>query len=754
MKNKHFRFLFLLPLMALLTFSCKDPEPSPELPPAEPSFSIAPVSIDFTGDAEQKKIVIMASEGVKWVASASSGNYTAPEQYASMERAQANSHLEQTKRVQQRLGADANLAALGLANEPIALKANTTKTAILSWLSLDKNSGEGNGEITVSVSPNNSGAVRTATVTIVAEGVGTLNVSITQVKQADPVVEITFADPKFKEALLKVTEGDIYDPLYTGHIPQRIDENEDGIISEAEAAKVIQIYVNDSDISNLKELSYFPELMYFGAFNNPKLTQIDISGNEKLLGINVSECNLEALDVTNNTELQTIKCWENKIESLDLSQNHNLVEIICWDNQLIELDFSNNKVIERIYVGDNKLKKLDLSNTKMLNDMSFAENLLEEVDLSDCVALESWLFAQGNKLTDLDISKCTKLAEIYCGLQTDADDQSIENRLRCSTIQKIDLLPYISDSRNEGVTFVLTDQDGGNSESVNLTLTEMPEDGSSITQDTWIISSDTNPISEDFTKLYNALQSAGRMVRVEFTDVEMFPDDALFKDINKAIYYLSSVKAPSATEVGDNAFRNCPGIATIEMSMLEKIGDGAFMRARLLESIEFPKLSEIGDEAFGYCDLLYSIDLPEVISIGEKAFQYASSLMEVKMPLLKTTGANAFLYCESLLTISLPKVVTLGMRTFYQCYELTTVSLPMAENYGSYLFYSCDDLKKLTLGTEANSISTDAGAFDGPTLSEIALITGADNGTTIDPVGRTWTIGLTKYGPFASIEAI
>ncbi len=752
MKIKSNLYHLFLALFAIFAVACEDIKPDEPIvePPAEKSLSVAPLSLEFANTGGDKTIQVMASEGLEWSITITEGVDATPQQRVAMSQG-IEALSERSAERNSAIYSELELKERGFYGNSLNFSPSMAPEA--TWVRVGEVSGSGNRTVVVTADENQAYEMRNATITLTAVDMKPLVISVAQLATEKPVDPIVIEDPKFLAALLVVHPGDIYDATYTGHIPQQIDANDDGIISKLEAADVLQIYAIDAGVTSIKGIEEFPNLMVFGALNN-KITEADFSANPKLIGVNVAENEITSLNVTQCPDIETIRCWTNKLTELDITGNAKLAEIICWGNQIETMDFSTNPLMERIYVGENHLTSLNLTNCDKVTEMSFAVNYLESVDLSPCTALESWLFAQENRMPLLDISATTRLTEIYSGNQTDDMGAAITSKLRCSTVQKIELLPYMSDQRNNGVEFELTDAGAGNTDVKNFVLTEIPEDGSTIAEDIWVIESAAAPTASDFSALYSALQSAGRMVQVEFTDVVTFPNDALCPDINGVVYYLSSIKAPKATKVGDQSFRNCPGITTIDMPQLSEIGMGGFMRARLLEAAVFPNLITLGDEAFGYCDLLYEVDMPNLQTVGIKSFQYCTELMVVKLPNVTTTSENAFLYCESLQDITLPNIVNVGKRTFYQCYELVNVTLPKAVNYGSHVFYSCDALTNVTLSTESTDLMLDAGAFDGPTLSNVNLTTGADNGTTVNVDKKTWQIGAAIYGPFKSITTI
>ena len=204
-------------------------------------------------------------------------------------------------------------------------------------------------------------------------------------------------------------------------------------------------------------------------------------------------------------------------------------------------------------------------------------------------------------------------------------------------------------------------------------------------------------------------------------------------DLSGTVTDESGSSTYTITSIGDNAFSNCSGLISIEMSTsLTSIGQKAFYGCSGLTSIELPEgvtsigdyafyncsgltsiellgdLKSIGESAFYGCSGLTTINLPDSVEfIGERAFYGCSSLDTIKLPDgLESIKIGTFSGCSSLTSIELPKSLkSLGKSTFYGCSSLTTINLPdSVESIGERAFYGCSGLTSIKLSTNLNSI--------------------------------------------------
>ncbi len=256
---------------------------------------------------------------------------------------------------------------------------------------------------------------------------------------------ITFTDPKFKEYLLQeylyqveFSRHDNGDPHWVATPIGRIDANNDGEISIAEAEKVEYINtnyfnkLNGLGIRDMSELHFFLNLKILYCHSN-ELTTLDVSKNTALTDLNCWGNQLTSLDMSKNTDLIELVCYDNQLTSLDVTNNTALTDLNCWGNQLTTLDVSNNTALIYLCCDTNQLTSLDISNNVKLVRLHCHTNQIEELNVQNNIAL-TYIYCAVNKLTTLDVSKNTALTELYCS-QNQLTTLDVSNNIGLKTLE-------------------------------------------------------------------------------------------------------------------------------------------------------------------------------------------------------------------------------------------------------------------------------------------------------------------------------
>ena len=175
--------------------------------------------------------------------------------------------------------------------------------------------------------------------------------------------------------------------------------------------------------------------------------------------------------------------------------------------------------------------------------------------------------------------------------------------------------------------------------------------------------------------------------------------------------YSGSVKIPSmvtyggktysVTSIGDNAFRDCTGLTSIDIpNSVTSIGNSSFNGCTGLTSVTFGNsVTSIGEFAFYDCSGLTSVEIPNsMTSIGDSAFEGCTGLTFVTIPNSVTSISNcAFWGCSGLTSITIPNSVTsIGVGAFFGCSGLTSVTiLKSVTSIGSGAFAGCAGLNSI-----------------------------------------------------------
>ena len=204
-----------------------------------------------------------------------------------------------------------------------------------------------------------------------------------------PIDEAHFPDAKFRECV------------------ESFDMDNNGLLSEAEIAKITRVVADNKQISSLQGIEYFTSLDYLNC-NNNELAALDVSKNTALKHLYCEHNQLTTLDVSNNIALLDLNCCYNQLTALDVSNNTSLITLQCLSNQLTTLDVSKNVALKLLICASNQLTVLDVSNNAALETLECHHNQFTILDLSKNTALTE-LYCNNNQLTTLDLSYCPNL---------------------------------------------------------------------------------------------------------------------------------------------------------------------------------------------------------------------------------------------------------------------------------------------------------------------------------------------------------
>jgi ELWxxDGT repeat protein len=163
---------------------------------------------------------------------------------------------------------------------------------------------------------------------------------------------VTIPDPNFEQALINL--GIDKDAVVNASI----------LRSDAEA--IIDLDLNNKNISSLSGIEHFTNLRYLYC-NNNLLTELNLGNNPNLINLHCGENTITAIDVSKYPNLASLQIYLNKLTTLDVSNNPNLEELLCSSNKLTSMDVSGNSKLKFMNFADNKLVNLNVANGNNAN---------------------------------------------------------------------------------------------------------------------------------------------------------------------------------------------------------------------------------------------------------------------------------------------------------------------------------------------------------------------------------------------------
>ena len=137
-------------------------------------------------------------------------------------------------------------------------------------------------------------------------------------------------------------------------------------------------------------LSDYPSLQVFSAWNNRGLKKLDPTGCPNLVRLSIDATDVEHLDLSNNKKLRILNIGDSRVTDFDLSILPELQEFYCThqsgtinpDVKLTSLDVTKNPNLVYLYCAGNKLTSLDLTHNPKLQMLNVCHNELTGLDLS------------------------------------------------------------------------------------------------------------------------------------------------------------------------------------------------------------------------------------------------------------------------------------------------------------------------------------------------------------------------------------
>ncbi|MBQ6274947.1 MAG: hypothetical protein IJK63_12080 [Oscillospiraceae bacterium] len=147
------------------------------------------------------------------------------------------------------------------------------------------------------------------------------------------------------------------------------DLNKNGWLSPSEIAQADSLCIEEwADLHNVQGIHFLTELTFLMIDGNPNLTELDLSANTKLTGLEAWGNGLTTLTLGQQVNLRSIYVDGNALSTLDLSGAPNLLLLDISDNPLIEIDLSAAPDLQELYIYHTDLAELDLTDNPILLD--------------------------------------------------------------------------------------------------------------------------------------------------------------------------------------------------------------------------------------------------------------------------------------------------------------------------------------------------------------------------------------------------
>lgn len=151
---------------------------------------------------------------------------------------------------------------------------------------------------------------------------------------------------------------------------------------------ILQIGMSDH-LDQSFNLSDYPAMLSFDAYAARDLRKIDPTGCPNLLQLTLDASLVESVDVSKNPKLQILNVSDTRVRSIDVSGCPDLRQLYATHGgaknsayKIDRLDVSGCPELIYLFAGYNNLTELDVSKNTKLHDISVPDNHLTELDLS------------------------------------------------------------------------------------------------------------------------------------------------------------------------------------------------------------------------------------------------------------------------------------------------------------------------------------------------------------------------------------
>ena len=243
------------------------------------------------------------------------------------------------------------------------------------WISISPDHGDAAGTytITITLTPNTTGADRTAIITISCNGT---NITITITQKGENENGTT----PISKGITMTAQGNIikFQMLGSGTVTVNWGDgaSEPYTLSTTVATDCGHSYTASSSRTVTISGNNITGLNCNGYQSN-QLTSLDVSKNLALTILWCEDNLLTSLDVSKNVALTEFWCRTNLLSNLDVSKNVNLIELRVSENLLLNLDVSKNVKLAELMCDENRLTDTALNNLfETLHDKTISGKII------------------------------------------------------------------------------------------------------------------------------------------------------------------------------------------------------------------------------------------------------------------------------------------------------------------------------------------------------------------------------------------
>ncbi|MFI3288049.1 MAG: leucine-rich repeat protein [Rikenellaceae bacterium] len=248
---------------------------------------------------------------------------------------------------------------------------------------------------------------------------------------------------------------------------------------------------------------------------------------------------------------------------------------------LSTVDFSSVLTIaEMAFMYDFKLEVVSLPKAMTIGGGAFGASYVKTISAPVATSIEKLAFSVCPYLESLTIATESTITSAVSTLFDNTDLSVVDLTTAANNGTTVDGTSWTLPD-GAGSTFTvsgfksitveeeeITDPDA----TAEYTLATIPEDGSTIVGDTWVIT-DSGVVSNAlFVRLQSALATAGRPIALELPNLTVIPANGF----TTACIYLTSLKAASATTILTDSFANAISLQQLELPSLTTAAALAF----------------------------------------------------------------------------------------------------------------------------------------------------------------------------------